>query len=78
MVLTAIGPGSVARSADVRKSHKYEGLCDRYVSKAVANESSGMFGRDADAFISRLVHLSSSISGHRRGAEFLANVCQLK
>ena len=30
-----------------------------------------MFGRDTNAFISRLGHLTTSISGERREAEFL-------
>ena len=30
-----------------------------------------MFGRDTNAFISRLGHLATSISGERREAEFL-------
>ena len=33
LALTAIEPGSVAPSAEVRKSHKYEGLCDWYIFK---------------------------------------------
>ena len=31
MALNAIEPGLAARSAEVRKSHKYEGLCDRCI-----------------------------------------------
>ena len=49
----------------------YEGLCDRYIFLAIANETSFLFGRDANAFISRLGHLTTSISGERREAEFL-------
>ena len=49
----------------------YEGLCDRYISQAIAIETSGVFGRETNAFISRLGHLATSISGERREAEFL-------
>ena len=67
---TAIDPGSAARSAEVRKRHMYEGLCDRYIFYAIVTESSGVFGRDTVAIISRLGHLTTSISGERREAEF--------
>ena len=33
----------------------YEGLCDRYIFQAIAIETSCVFGRDANAFISRLI-----------------------
>ena len=71
LALTATEPGPASRSADVRTSQKYVGLYDRYIFQAIAIESSGVFGRDADAFISRLGHLTTSISGERREAEFL-------
>ena len=29
--LIAIEPGSISRSNEVRKNHKYEGLCNRYI-----------------------------------------------
>ena len=57
--LTVFEPGSVARSAGVRRSLRYEGLCDRYIFQAIAIESSDVFGRDSDAFISWLGHLST-------------------
>ena len=71
LALIAIESGSAVRSAEVHKSHKYEGLCHRYIFQAIAIESSGVFGRDTGAFISRLGHLTTSISGERREAEFL-------
>ena len=71
LALTATEPGSTGRTAEVRKSHNYEGLCDRYMFQAIATESSGVFGRNTDAFIFRLGHLTTSISGERREAEFL-------
>ena len=40
LALTATEPGSVSRSADVRKNHKYEGLGDRYIFQAITIESS--------------------------------------
>ena len=67
LALTATEPGS----AEVRKNLKYEGLCDRYIFQAIAIETSCVFGRDTNAFISRLGHLATSISGERREAEFL-------
>ena len=60
-----------SRSVEVRKNLKYEGLCDRYIFQAIAIETSCVFGRDTNAFISRLGHLATSISGERREAEFL-------
>ena len=71
LALTATEPGSASRSAEVRKNLKYEGLCDRYIFLAIAIETSCVFGRDTNAFISRLGHLATSISGERREAEFL-------
>ena len=71
LALTATEPGSASRSVEVRKSHKYEGLCDRYIFQAMAIETSCVFGRDTNAFISRLAHLTTSISGERREAECL-------
>ena len=71
LALTATEPGSASRSTEVRKSLKYEGLFDRCIFQANAIESSGVFGRDTDAFISRLGHLTTSISGERLEAEFL-------
>ena len=71
LVLTAIEPGSAARSSEVRKNLKYEGLCDRYIFQAIAIETSCVFGRDTNAFISQMGHLTTSISGERRKAEFL-------
>ena len=71
LALTATEPGSASRSAEVRKNLKYEGLCDRYIFQAIAIETSCVFGRDTNAFISRLGHLTTSISGERREAEFL-------
>ena len=68
---TATELGSASRSADVRKSLKYEGLCDRYIFQAITNESSGVFERDTDAFFSRLGHLTTSMSGESPEAEFL-------
>ena len=59
LALSATEPGSASRSAEVRKSLKYDGLCDKYIFLAIAIESSGVFGRDADAFISRLGHLAT-------------------
>ena len=64
-------PGSASRSVEVRKNLKLEKLCDRYIFQAIAIESSSVFGRDRNAFISRLGHLTTSISGERREAEFL-------
>ena len=63
--------GSASRSAEERKSLKYVGSCDRFISHAIAIESSGVLGRDTDAFVSRLGHLTTSISGERCEAEFL-------
>ena len=71
LAMTATEPGSASRSAEVRKHLKYEGLCDRYIFQAMAIETSCVFGRDTNAFISRLGHLTTSISGERREAEFL-------
>ena len=71
LALTATEPGSASRSAEVLKNLKYEGLCDRYIFQAIAIETSCVFGRDTNAFISRLGHLTTSISGERREAEFL-------
>ena len=39
--------------------------------QAIIIESYGVFGRDTDAFIYRLGHLTTSISGERCEAEFL-------
>ena len=71
LALTATEPGSVSRSAEVHKNLKYEWLCDRYIFQAMAIETSCVFGRDTNAFIFRLDHLTTSISGERRQAEFL-------
>ena len=71
LALTATEPGSASRSAEVRKNLKYEGLCDRYIFQAIAIETSCVFGRDTNAFISRLGNFTTSISGERREAEFL-------
>ena len=71
LALTDTEPGSASCSAEVRKNLKYEGLCDRYIFKAIAIETSCVFGRDTNAFISRLGHLTTSISGECREAEFL-------
>ena len=68
--LTATEPGSASRSAEIRKNLRYEGLCERYTFQAIAIETSCVFGRDTNAFISRLGHLTTSISGERREAEF--------
>ena len=70
LALIASEHGSASRSA-VHKNLMYEGLCDRYIFQAIAIESSGVFGRDTNAFISRLGHLTTSISGERRKAVFL-------
>ena len=78
LALTATEPGSASRSAEVRKNHKYEGLCDRYIFQAIAVETSCVFGRDTNAFISRLDHLTTSINGERRELSFSANVCHLQ
>ena len=67
---TATEPGSASRSAEVCKNHRYEGLCDRYIFQAIAIETSCVFGRDTNAFISRLGHMATTISGERREAEF--------
>ena len=71
LALTLTECGSASRSAEVRKSLKYEGLCDRCIFQAIAIESSSVFGRDTDAFISKWSHLTTSISGERRKADFL-------
>ena len=71
LVLTATVHGSASRSAEVLKNLKYEGLCGRYIFQAIAIETSCVFGRDTNAFISRLGHLATSISGERCEAEFL-------
>ena len=71
LALTATEPGSASSSAEVRTNIKYEGLCDRYIFQAIAIESSGVLERDPNAFISRLCHLTTSISGERREAELL-------
>ena len=70
LALTVIEPGSAALWVEVRKSHRNEGSCDRCIFQAIAIESSGVFGRDTDAFISRVGHLTTSISSERREAEF--------
>ena len=44
---------------------------DRYIFQAIPIETSCVFGRDTNAFISRLGHLATSISGERHEAEFL-------
>ena len=59
LALTVIQPGSAARSAEVCKSHKYEGLCDQYIIQAVTIESYGMIGQDTDALRSLLGHFWS-------------------
>ena len=71
LTLTATEPGSASRSAEVRKNHRNEGLCDQYIFQAMAIKTSCVFGRDTNAFISRLGHLTTSISGERREAEFV-------
>ena len=71
LALTATESGSASRSAEVRKNLKYEGLCDRYILQAITIESSGVFGHDTSSFISRLGHLTSSISSERCKAEFI-------
>ena len=71
LALSAIEPGSAFLSAGVRKSHRYEGLCVRCIFQAIAIESSDVFGRDTDAFISRFGYLTTSISCERREAEVL-------
>ena len=71
LALTVTEPGSASRSAEVHKNLKYEGLCDRYIFQATAIESSGVLGRDTNAFISRLGHLTTSISGDCQEAEFI-------
>ena len=45
----------------LKKLNSCEGLCDRYIFQEIAIESSGVLGRDTDAFISRLGHLTTSI-----------------
>ena len=70
LALTATEPGSASHSAEVRKNLKF-GLCYQYIFQAIAIETSCVFGRDTNAFISRLGHLATSISGERREAEFL-------
>ena len=59
LALTATEPGSASHSAEVRKNLRYEGLCDRYIFQAIAIETSCVFGRDTNAFISRLGHLAT-------------------
>ena len=71
LALTESEPGSVSRSAEVRKNLMYEGLCHQCIFQAVAIDTSGVFGRDTNAFISRLGHLTTSIGGERREVEFL-------
>ena len=71
LALTATEPGTASRSAEVRKNLKYEGLCDRCIFQAIAIETPCVFGRDSNAFISWLGHLTTSISGERREAKFL-------
>ena len=71
LALTATEPGSASRSAEVCKNLKYEGLCGGYILQAIAIETSCVFGRDTNAFIFRLGHLSTSVSGEHREAEFL-------
>ena len=56
----------------------YEGLCDRYIFQAIAIETSYVFGRDTNAFISRLGHLTTSISGDVAKLNFSANVYHLQ
>ena len=70
-LMTATEPGSASRSVEVHKNLMYEGLCDRYIFQAMAIETPCVFGRDTNAFISRLGQLTTSISGERREAEFL-------
>ena len=55
LALTATEPGPASCSAEVRENLMYEGLCDRHTFQAIAIESSGVFGRDSNAFISRWV-----------------------
>ena len=68
---TATEPGSASRLAKVCKNLNYKWLCDQYIFQAITIESSGVYGRDTNAFISRLGHLTTSISGEHREAEFL-------
>ena len=58
-------------SACVRISRKYERLSDRDIFQASDVCSSGVIGRDADAFIARLDHLATSVSGERHEAKFV-------
>ena len=66
LALTATKSGSASRSAEVRKNIMYEGLCDRYIFQGIAIETSCVFGPDTNAFISRLCHVTTSMSGERR------------
>ena len=50
LALTATEPGLAARSAEVRTSHKYEWLCERYIFQAIAIDSSGMYGIQMPSF----------------------------
>ena len=77
LALTVIKPGSAAHSAEVCKNLKYEGLCDRYIFQAITIESTGVFGQDTGAFVSRLDHLTTSISGELCVAEFLCQCLSL-
>ena len=76
--LTATEPGSASRSAEVRKNLKYEGLCYRYIFQAIAIETSCVFGRDTNAFISRWVTWPHQSAVNNAKLNFSANVCHLQ
>ena len=49
-------------------------ICDRNIFKAIAIECSFVFGRNTNAFISRLGHLITSICGERREANIIFQI----
>ena len=53
LAVTAAQPGSANRSPNVSNSHKYEGLCDRYIFQVISVDSSGVIEQDPGSFIAR-------------------------
>ena len=74
--LTATEPGSASRSAEDRKNLKYEGLCDRYIFQVIAIETSCVFGRYTNVFISDWVTWPHQFNQFKWIKSFLDNRSQ--
>ena len=71
VIASAISPGSAANKAEERKNNHYQTLTDRYRFTPISLETTGVYGKDTEKFVTELGRRLKRTTGDPREAMWL-------